>query len=112
MKLNNKIVTDPMTIANEFNKFFANVGPNLENEISNVDGYISNYLDGYFQNSMCVINTDPLEIQNITSHLKSFSNRGVDEVPPKVVKEIIEAIDQPLATVFNILLANGLFRIS
>ena len=36
MKINNKIVTDPMTIANEFNKFFtnhANIGPNLANKI-------------------------------------------------------------------------------
>ena len=24
-KINNKIVTDPMTIANEFNKFFTNI---------------------------------------------------------------------------------------
>ena len=40
MKINNKIVTDPMTIANEFNKFFTNIRPNLANKISNVDGDI------------------------------------------------------------------------
>ena len=45
MKINNKIVTEPMTIANEFNKFFTNIGPNLANKISNVDGDISDYLD-------------------------------------------------------------------
>ena len=38
-----------MTIANEFNKFFANIGPNLSNKSSNVDGAISDYLDGSFQ---------------------------------------------------------------
>ena len=38
MKINNKIITDPMTIANEFNKFFTNIGPNLANGISNADG--------------------------------------------------------------------------
>ena len=38
MKINSKIVADPMTIANEFNKFFTNIGPNLANKISNVDG--------------------------------------------------------------------------
>ena len=55
MKINNKIVTDPMTIANEFNKFCTNIGPNLANNISNVDGNISDDLDGSFQNSMCAI---------------------------------------------------------
>ena len=52
MKINNKIVTDPMTIANEFNKFFSNIEPNLTDKISNVDEDISDYLDGSFQNSM------------------------------------------------------------
>ena len=45
MKINNKIVPDPMTIGNEFNKFFTNIGRNLANKISNVDGGISDYLD-------------------------------------------------------------------
>ena len=38
MKINNKIITDPMTIANELNKFFTNIEPNIANRISNVDG--------------------------------------------------------------------------
>ena len=109
MKINNKIVTDPITIDNEFNKFFANIGPNLENLISNVDGDISDYLDESFQISMCAIHTDPIEIQIITNHLKSSSSKGVDGVSPKMVKKVIEATAQPLATVFNISLANGLF---
>ena len=58
---------------------------------------------------MCAIHTDPIEIQNITNHLKSSSSKGVDGVSPKIVKEVIEAIAQPLATVFNISLANGHF---
>ena len=56
---------------------------------------------------MCAIHTDPTEIQNITNHLKWSSSKGVDGVSPKIVKEVIEAIAQPLATVFNISVANG-----
>ena len=41
MKINNEICTDPMTIANEFNKFFTNIGSNLANKISNVDWIFS-----------------------------------------------------------------------
>ena len=61
---------------------------------------------------MCAIHTDPIEIQNITNHLKSSSSKGVDGVSSQIVKEVIEAIAQPLATVFNISLGNGFFRIS
>ena len=56
---------------------------------------------------MCAIHTDPIEIQNITNHLKSSYSKGVDGVSPKIVKEVIEAIAQTLATVF--ILANGFF---
>ena len=61
---------------------------------------------------MCAIHADPIEIQNITNYLKSSSSKGVDGVSQKIVKEVIEAIAKPLATVFNISLANGFFRIS
>ena len=57
---------------------------------------------------MCAIHTDSIEIQNITNHLKSSYSKGVDDVSPKIV-EVIEAIAQLLATVFNISLANVLF---
>ena len=110
MKINNKLATYSMTIANEFNKFFTNIEPNLANNISNVDGDISDYLNGSFQNSMCAIHTDPIEIQNITNHLRSSSSKGVDDVSSKIVKEVIEAIAQPLATVVNISLADRLFQ--
>ena len=58
---------------------------------------------------MFAINTDTIEIQNITNHLKTSSSKGVDGVSPKIVKEVIEAIAKPLATVFNISLEYGLF---
>ena len=58
---------------------------------------------------MCAIHTDPIEIQNITNHLKSSSSKGVDGVSPQIVKDVIEAIAQPLATVFNISPSNGFF---
>ena len=84
MKINNKIVTDPNDhIANEFNKFFTNIGPNFANKISNVDGDIPDDLDVSFQNSMCAIHTDPTEIHKITNHLKSSSSKGVDGVSQK-----------------------------
>ena len=38
-----------MTIDDDFNKLFANIGPNLANKISNVAGDISDYLNGSFQ---------------------------------------------------------------
>ena len=64
----------------------------------------------FFQNSMCAILTDRIEMQNIINHLKSSSSKGVDGVSAKIVKEVIDAIAQPLAIVFNISLANGFFQ--
>ena len=58
---------------------------------------------------MGAIHTDQIEIQNITTQLKSSSSKGVDGVSAKIVKAVIEEISLPLATIFNISLTNGYF---
>ena len=48
IKIDNNKVIDPVCIANEFNKFFVNIGPNLANQISQENGNISDYLKSFF----------------------------------------------------------------
>ena len=109
IKIDNNKVIDPVSIANEFNKFFVNIGPNLANQIPQENGDISGYLKSSFQKSMGAIHTDQIEIQNITTQLKSSSSNGVDGVSAKIAKAVIEEISLPLATVFNLSLTNGYF---
>ena len=52
IKIDNNKVIDPVSIANEFNKFFVNIGSNLANQISHENGDISDYLKSSFQKSM------------------------------------------------------------
>ena len=66
--------------------FFVNIGPNLANQISQENGDISDYLKNSFQKSMGAIHTDQIEIQNITTQLKSSSSKGVDGVSAKIAK--------------------------
>ena len=40
IKIDNNKVIDPVSIANEFNKFFVNIGPKLANQISQENGDI------------------------------------------------------------------------
>ena len=68
MKINNKIVTDPMTIANQINKFFTNIGPNLANKISNVHGDISTVFNISLENGLF---PDKLKIAKIIPIYKS-----------------------------------------
>ena len=52
IKIHNNKVIDPVSIANEFNKFFVNfvnIGPNLANQILQENGDISDYLKSSFK---------------------------------------------------------------
>ncbi len=45
-KYNNSIINDSTTIANKFNGYFVNVGPNLAKKILTIDTTPTSYLKG------------------------------------------------------------------
>ena len=48
----------------------------------------SDYLKSSFQKSMGAIHTDQIEIQNITTRLKTSSSKDVDGVSAKIAKAV------------------------
>ena len=61
---NNKIISKKEDIANEFNNFFTNVGPNLAKNIPlpQTDTPIYDYLEEIIKHTMFLIPVDDLEI--------------------------------------------------
>jgi len=110
LKVNDCTVTNQKNIADQFNEFFVNVGPNLAKKIPLVSG---NFLD-YVQHkrapeSFYIEPTDTVEITSIVNGLKINSSPGYDEVSPKTVKLVIQWIVQPLANICNQSLTSGVF---
>ena len=64
-------------------------------------GDTSEYLSGVYPNSMLVTNTDQSEILNIVHAIKSSESKGVNDISPRIVKDVITAILDSLSSVFN-----------
>jgi len=81
-------VNDKQQIANEFNKYFANIGPNLAQSLPdtpNIPSYHS-YLKGDFVNSFSLFLTTPDEICRVVAAMAPKTSAGHDDISTQVMK--------------------------
>ena len=105
--MNNKITNSKEKIANGFNSFFTNVGPNLAKNIPSdprsPEIYMTRNLD-----SIVLLPVDPNEMISIIKNLKNNSP-GWDAVSAEVVKASYSSFLEPLMHILNISISNGIF---
>ena len=94
-------------IANGFNDFFVNIGPNLAEKISNPDVNFEDFMPNPTRENFVFANVTPEIIINTLSRLKSKSSSGEDNISTKLMKEIIHIIVQPLTHLFNLSFKTG-----
>ena len=102
------LISDAQKIANYFNSYFVNVGPNLANKIhSNIDFH--NYLINAHSpdNSFFFTPITTEEIIKTCTSLKSNASCGHDDIKPDVIKAVRELIAYPLAHILNLSLSTG-----
>ena len=71
---NNDEVSDPKLIANNFNDFFVNVGPNLAKKFSRETDDFYKFLKGSFNDSMFLYDTNCEEIRKVIDKMASKSS--------------------------------------
>ena len=104
--VNGETISDSLTIAKEFNKFFISIGPELASNIScsvNPLSYIINV-----NNSIVVPFVVQNEIRCIISDMKN-SSPGWDEIPPQYAKLFVNFYIEPLTYIINLSLMEGVF---
>ena len=104
--INNKLVSDSITIANSFNNYFINVGPSLAKHIQcdvNPLTYVNTNIYSMFLPTI-------LE-EEITLVIKSLKNSspGYDEIPAMMMKKCVESYIQPLTHLINLSFTMGIF---
>ena len=109
ININDSITEDPQEIANKFNEFFANVGPNLAKSIPVSSKRPSEFLKGNFPGSMYLSPTNEYEISDIISKLKNTSSKGFDDIPVNLIKNSNSALCTILAYLNNQSLLDGTF---
>lgn len=106
---NNLTITKPEEIANQFNDFFSNIGPNLDALIadptSNPESYLHNITP------LAPFAFIPTSCNSVRHIINSLNNcgAGVDGISTKILKRISPVIIPHLTFLFNLCLAQGVY---
>ncbi|KAJ8044616.1 RNA-directed DNA polymerase from mobile element jockey [Holothuria leucospilota] len=102
-------ITGSSDIADEFNKFFVNLGPSLAEKIPRVP-FDDSYLGSPNLSSLFLLPATEHEIAKIAyASLNPRKSAGFDNIRPKIVLEVIPYILQPLTHIFNRSFETGTF---
>ena len=105
--LEKKEVTEIKDIAEEFNNFFTNVGPNLAKKVPNSSNLFTSFLNQTHCNGKKL--TINKELKEAFFSLKTNKSPGYDDINFNVVKKCFGEINEPLKHLFNLSLENGIF---
>ena len=83
-----KPVTDPHTICNEFCKYYSSIGHNFASKIPDSKYSAERFLKGNFPHSLFLQPTDPDEIRRMISSLKNKKSYGIDGISSQIFKHL------------------------
>ena len=110
--LNNKgnNVSDPKVIAELFNDYFINIGPNIDNTISNAKHHYSEYMTKVFVNhSFYLSPVIPNEIFNIIQAFDMNKSLGPNSLPIYILKIANHFFSEKLCDIANLSFSTGIF---
>ena len=109
-KINGSPNSDPQTIADKFNSYFVNIGPQLAHKISHTDTNFHHFLRQCKSpaGSLFLSPTDIDEVTSICKTLKSGASSGFDDIKADVVKSVGDLIAPSLVYIFNVSLSSGI----
>ena len=96
-----------MDIANGFNDFFSQIGPNLASEIPDSDVTYDSYLSESNPVSFNFSKISEIDILKTCNKLKPKLSSGVDFISNKLLKQIAPIIITPLHYLINLSLETG-----
>ena len=103
-----KSITNIHSIAENFNKFFTEIGPNLANKIDPPRKHFHEYLKEY---QTCqpenVVSVN--ELKDAFFSLKINKSPGYDDISFNVVKKCFGVLYKPLLHIFNLSIQTGIF---
>ena len=106
--LKNREIFDKKEIAETFNNYFVNIGPNLVTSIPENKMTFQNYIH-YDGPCLSTINLMDLELENAFACLKTKKSSEYDDISADVVKRVFDEIFVILKHIFNISLAKVAF---
>ena len=109
IEVNGDLTQDPEIIANGFNNYFVNVGPDLAKKIPDCNKKATDYLQNRLAGSMYFSPATDEEVLDIISGLKNTNSLGHDNIPNKVVKYCKSELAHIICHIVNQSMADGVF---
>ena len=111
LSLDGKTITGNKDMANSFNKFFTEVGPNLDKLIpnSNLLRNTDDYLPPRIPHSLLLYPSTPNEISDIISSLDDSKSSGPSTISIKILKIANNHISCTFSDICNISFNEGIF---
>jgi hypothetical protein len=108
IKINNKEITNKAIIAERFNKYFVNIGPELAKNIAPTTRSPNPYLENSNPHTLFIKPVVEQEVLNVIKNLKS-SSAGYDNICGKIIKLTYDCFLTPLTHVLNVSFSHGFF---
>ena len=105
-ELNGTNIVNKQIIADEFNNFFVNVGPNLA---KNIPPSIYDYMGHQNLNSMFINPVNEAEVIRIIKLCKPKDSMDYDDISMWVLSKIAPQVVKPLVHIFNLSFTTGIF---
>ena len=106
--INNKTITNPAEVANEFNKYFVSIGQTLSRNVQSNRSY-----DEYLvANTNCQLIFHPVNeemVAKIINQLKNKSSYGHDGISNILIKQSQQCLTKSLTLIINQCLRSGCF---
>ena len=107
---NGTVVTGAINIANKFNEYFTNIGPQLARSIDGKNRIpFHSYLTKPCSSSFGFQYTNPTDVSKIINKMKPKSSAGYDNISSKLLIQIGDIIACPLSIIINQSLCTGIF---
>ena len=106
--VNDKIITDPIEVANSFNNYFSSIAEDLQGKIYQGNDF-TKYLGNNNDHSFFIKPTDKFEVLNIINDISINKATGPHSIPTNILHQIKHNISEPLSNVINLSFQNGVF---
>lgn len=102
---NDLLLTDPISIANEFNNYFINISKNKTqiNENNSIV-LIPNHI-----NTLFITPITPIDVYKVIINLKNTNSVGYDDINTKILKLCAGELSLPLSHIINLSFTSGVF---
>ena len=107
--VNNKLLSNPKTVADTFNDHFSSVATKLQNKIHHYGKNFSSFLKDANPHSFFITPTDPIEVSNKINELHPKKAQGPSSIPTAIFRLIIPTIAQPLTEIINLSFSTGTY---